>query len=87
MKHYYCEAKSKQLSITHKALHNLIFIYLFMFFSIVYLLTLIGNGAIICAVCWDQHLHTPMYILLGNFASAAPGPEMRGVVRAAKHNR
>ncbi|XP_055394962.1 olfactory receptor 11G2-like [Bubalus kerabau] len=43
-------------------------VILFMFFSIIYLLTLIGNGAIICAVCWDQHLHTPMYILLGNFA-------------------
>lgn len=41
---------------------------LFMVFSIIYLLTLMGNGAIICAVCWDQHLHTPMYILLGNFA-------------------
>lgn len=43
-------------------------VILFMFFSIIYLLTLIGNGSIICAVCWDQHLHTPMYILLGNFA-------------------
>ncbi|KAM4831336.1 olfactory receptor 11H12-like [Urocitellus parryii] len=41
---------------------------LFMVFFIVYLLTLMGNGAIICAVCWDQHLHTPMYVLLGNFA-------------------
>ncbi|KAB1277938.1 Olfactory receptor 11G2 [Camelus dromedarius] len=43
-------------------------VILCMFFSIIYLLTLVGNGAIICAVCWDQHLHTPMYILLGNFA-------------------
>ncbi|XP_006877220.1 PREDICTED: olfactory receptor 11H4-like [Chrysochloris asiatica] len=43
-------------------------IVLFTVFSIIYLLTLMGNGAIICAVCWDQHLHTPMYILLGNFA-------------------
>ncbi|XP_006149491.1 olfactory receptor 11H12 [Tupaia chinensis] len=43
-------------------------VILFMFFSIVYLLTLMGNIAIICAVCWNQHLHTPMYILLGNFA-------------------
>ncbi|XP_004584686.2 olfactory receptor 11H6-like [Ochotona princeps] len=43
-------------------------VFLFVLFSIIYLLTLIGNGAIICAVCWDQHLHTPMYILLGNFA-------------------
>uniref|UniRef100_A0A8D0WS45 G-protein coupled receptors family 1 profile domain-containing protein n=1 Tax=Sus scrofa TaxID=9823 RepID=A0A8D0WS45_PIG len=43
-------------------------VILFMFFCIVYLLTLMGNGAIICAVCWDQKLHTPMYFLLGNFA-------------------
>ncbi|XP_037691424.1 olfactory receptor 11G2-like [Choloepus didactylus] len=35
-------------------------------FSIVYLLTLMGNGSIICAVCWDQRLHSPMYILLAN---------------------
>ncbi|XP_005087542.1 olfactory receptor 11H6 [Mesocricetus auratus] len=41
------------------------------FFSsilILYLLTLLGNGAIVCAVKWDQRLHTPMYIFLGNFA-------------------
>lgn len=36
----------------------------FVLFSAVYLLTLMGNGSIICAVCWDQRLHTPMYILL-----------------------
>ncbi|XP_017524111.3 olfactory receptor 11H2-like [Manis javanica] len=42
-------------------------VLLFMLFSIIYLLTLLGNGAIICAVCWNQHLCTPMYILLGNF--------------------
>ncbi|XP_004584688.2 olfactory receptor 11H6 [Ochotona princeps] len=41
------------------------------FFSLLlllYLLTLLGNGAIVCAVKWDRRLHTPMYILLGNFA-------------------
>lgn len=27
-----------------------------------------GNGSIICAVRWDQRLHTPMYILLANFS-------------------
>uniref|UniRef100_A0AC11BEN4 Uncharacterized protein n=1 Tax=Ovis aries TaxID=9940 RepID=A0AC11BEN4_SHEEP len=43
-------------------------ILLFVLFSAVYLLTLIGNGSIICAVCWDQSLHTPMYILLANFS-------------------
>ncbi|XP_064147997.1 olfactory receptor 11G2-like [Loxodonta africana] len=43
-------------------------IFLFVLFSIVYLLTLMGNGCIICAVCWDQRLHTAMYILLVNFS-------------------
>ncbi|XP_014635859.1 PREDICTED: olfactory receptor 11G2-like [Ceratotherium simum simum] len=43
-------------------------ILLFVLFSIVYLLTLMSNGSIICAVLWDQKLHTPMYILLANFS-------------------
>ncbi|XP_049753987.1 olfactory receptor 11G2-like [Elephas maximus indicus] len=43
-------------------------VLLFVLFSVVYLLTLMGNGSIICAVCWDQKLHTPMYILLANFS-------------------
>uniref|UniRef100_A0A8C3WLS3 Olfactory receptor n=1 Tax=Catagonus wagneri TaxID=51154 RepID=A0A8C3WLS3_9CETA len=43
-------------------------ILLFVLFSAIYLLTLMGNGSIICAVCWDQRLHTPMYILLANFS-------------------
>nr|XP_004670213.1 olfactory receptor 11H6 [Jaculus jaculus] len=41
------------------------------FFSsilVLYLLTLLGNGAIVCAVKSDRRLHTPMYIFLGNFA-------------------
>ncbi|XP_058912727.1 olfactory receptor 11G2-like [Kogia breviceps] len=37
-------------------------------FSVAYTLTLMGNTAIVCAVQWDQRLHTPMYILLGNFS-------------------
>ncbi|XP_025246904.1 olfactory receptor 11G2-like [Theropithecus gelada] len=37
-------------------------------FSVAYTLTLMGNAAIVCAVWWDRHLHTPMYILLGNFS-------------------
>nr|XP_010600376.2 olfactory receptor 11G2-like [Loxodonta africana] len=43
-------------------------ILLFVLFFIVYLLTLMGNGSIICAVRWDQRLHTPMNILLANFS-------------------
>ncbi|XP_006877233.1 PREDICTED: olfactory receptor 11H7-like [Chrysochloris asiatica] len=42
-----------------------------LFFSMVlllYILTLTGNMAIICAVRWEPRLHTPMYILLANFS-------------------
>ncbi|XP_006877228.1 PREDICTED: olfactory receptor 11G2-like [Chrysochloris asiatica] len=37
-------------------------------FSVTYTLTLMGNSAIVCAVQGDPRLHTPMYILLGNFS-------------------
>uniref|UniRef100_G3VVJ6 G-protein coupled receptors family 1 profile domain-containing protein n=2 Tax=Sarcophilus harrisii TaxID=9305 RepID=G3VVJ6_SARHA len=40
----------------------------FVVFSVTYILTLMGNAAIVCAVHWDRHLQTPMYILLGNFS-------------------
>ncbi|XP_037691052.1 olfactory receptor 11H6-like [Choloepus didactylus] len=43
-------------------------ILLFSIFSGTYALTLTGNLCIICAVGWDHHLHTPMYILLANFS-------------------
>ncbi|KAM9061250.1 olfactory receptor 11G2-like [Sarcophilus harrisii] len=43
-------------------------IFLFSLFSVTYILTLIGNMSIICAVSLDQRLHTPMYILLANFS-------------------
>ncbi|XP_072480136.1 olfactory receptor 11H6-like, partial [Notamacropus eugenii] len=48
----------------HREMQNL----LFSLILVVYILTLLGNGAIVCAVKWDKQLHTPMYILLGNFA-------------------
>ncbi|XP_038597034.1 olfactory receptor 11H6-like [Tachyglossus aculeatus] len=41
---------------------------LFSFFSASYALTLLGNGAIVCAVRRDRRLHTPMYLLLGSFS-------------------
>ncbi|XP_005412099.1 PREDICTED: olfactory receptor 11H4 [Chinchilla lanigera] len=43
-------------------------ISLFTLFLVFYVLTLLGNGAIVCAVRCDPRLHTPMYFLLGNFA-------------------
>lgn len=43
-------------------------ILLFVFFFFIYLLTLLGNTSIICAVWSSRKLHTPMYILLANFS-------------------
>ncbi|XP_036592107.1 olfactory receptor 11H6-like [Trichosurus vulpecula] len=43
-------------------------IFLFSLFSVTYILTLIGNMSIICAVNLDQRLHIPMYVLLANFS-------------------
>ena len=43
-------------------------IFLFVLFSIIYFLILMGNASIICAVWSSQKLHTPMYILLANFS-------------------
>lgn len=37
-------------------------------FSVSYILTLMGNGAIVCAVKVDHRLRTPMYLLLANFS-------------------
>lgn len=43
-------------------------ITLFSMTLLIYILTLTGNTAIICAVRWDHRLHTPMYVLLANFS-------------------
>lgn len=43
-------------------------ILLFSMILFTYVLTLTGNMAIICAVRWNNRLHTPMYILLANFS-------------------
>ncbi|CAK7305285.1 Olfactory receptor 11H7 [Vulpes lagopus] len=42
--------------------------FLFLLFFGIYIFTIMGNGTIVCAVTLDQRLHTPMYILLGNFS-------------------
>lgn len=43
-------------------------VLLFVIFSVIYFLTLLGNTSIICAVWSSPKLHTPMYILLANFS-------------------
>ncbi|KAM4881051.1 olfactory receptor 11H6-like [Thomomys bottae] len=42
--------------------------FLFSIFFGIYMFTTVGNGTIVCAVGLDKRMHTPMYILLGNFA-------------------
>ncbi|KAM9304978.1 olfactory receptor 5L1-like [Gastrophryne carolinensis] len=42
---------------------------LFLFFLLIYLLTLTWNLLIISLIVTDSHLHTPMYFFLGNLAS------------------
>uniref|UniRef100_A0A4X2JYM8 G-protein coupled receptors family 1 profile domain-containing protein n=1 Tax=Vombatus ursinus TaxID=29139 RepID=A0A4X2JYM8_VOMUR len=43
-------------------------VFLFSLFSVTYILTLLGNTSIMCAINLDQRLHTPMYVLLANFS-------------------
>ena len=43
-------------------------VLLFVLFSMSYILTLIGNGAIVFAVKLDHRIHMPMYTLLANFS-------------------
>ncbi|XP_062999530.1 olfactory receptor 5V1-like [Elgaria multicarinata webbii] len=42
--------------------------FFFLVFSIIYMLTLIGNLVILLLIMADSHLHTPMYFLLGNLS-------------------
>uniref|UniRef100_A0A8C6XAV1 Olfactory receptor n=1 Tax=Naja naja TaxID=35670 RepID=A0A8C6XAV1_NAJNA len=41
---------------------------LFTVFLLLYLTTLVGNGMIIILILTEQHLHTPMYLFLGNLS-------------------
>ncbi|XP_072478661.1 olfactory receptor 4K14-like [Notamacropus eugenii] len=43
-------------------------IFLFSFFSILYLIIILGNILIILSVISDAHLHSPMYFLLANLS-------------------
>ncbi|XP_067391447.1 olfactory receptor 5AP2-like [Emydura macquarii macquarii] len=43
-------------------------IFLFLLFLVIYLVTMAGNILIFTLVVADRHLHTPMYIFLGNLS-------------------
>ncbi|XP_029435837.1 olfactory receptor 5V1-like [Rhinatrema bivittatum] len=42
---------------------------LFSLFLLLYLMAMLGNLLVICIVCADRHLHTPMYFFLVNLSS------------------
>ncbi|XP_036621136.1 olfactory receptor 5B12-like [Trichosurus vulpecula] len=41
---------------------------LFIIFTFIYLITLVGNLGIVALISWDSHLHTPMYFFLSNLS-------------------
>ncbi|XP_051822802.1 olfactory receptor 5B12-like [Antechinus flavipes] len=41
---------------------------LFIMFTLIYLITLVGNLGIIALISWDSRLHTPMYFFLSNLS-------------------
>ncbi|XP_071070545.1 olfactory receptor 5K1-like [Dasypus novemcinctus] len=43
-------------------------IILFVVFLAIYLITMVGNLGLVALIYMDHHLHTPMYIFLGNLA-------------------
>ncbi|XP_058411496.1 olfactory receptor 5K1 [Diceros bicornis minor] len=57
---------------------------LFVVFFAIYLITIVGNLGLVILISKEQHLHTPMYIFLGNLAfvdsccSCAITPKMLG---------
>ncbi|XP_044536554.1 olfactory receptor 5B12-like [Gracilinanus agilis] len=41
---------------------------LFIIFTLIYLITLVGNLGIVALIFWNSHLHTPMYFFLSNLS-------------------
>ncbi|XP_051822805.1 olfactory receptor 5B12-like [Antechinus flavipes] len=64
---------------------------LFIMFTLIYLITLVGNLGIVSLISWDSHLHTPMYFFLSNlslvdfgFSSTITPKVMSGLLRGDK---
>ncbi|MBZ3879204.1 Olfactory receptor 4K3 [Sciurus carolinensis] len=43
-------------------------VFLFLSFSILYLMTVVGNLFVVLLIITDPHLHSPMYFLLANLS-------------------
>ncbi|XP_074083804.1 olfactory receptor 5B2-like [Macrotis lagotis] len=41
---------------------------LFIVFTLIYMITLVGNLGMVALILWDSHLHTPMYFFLSNLS-------------------
>ncbi|XP_043827314.1 olfactory receptor 5B12-like [Dromiciops gliroides] len=41
---------------------------LFIMFTVIYFITLVGNLGMVVIISWDSHLHTPMYFFLSNLS-------------------
>ncbi|XP_051820077.1 olfactory receptor 5B2-like [Antechinus flavipes] len=64
---------------------------LFIMFTIIYLITLVGNLGMVALISWDPHLYTPMYFFLSNlslvdfgYSSAVTPKVMAGLLTGDK---
>ncbi|XP_043827422.1 olfactory receptor 5B12-like [Dromiciops gliroides] len=64
---------------------------LFIMFTLIYLITLVGNLGIVALISWDSRLHTPMYFFLSNlslvdvgYSSAVTPKVMAGLLTGDK---
>ncbi|XP_036619572.1 olfactory receptor 5B2-like [Trichosurus vulpecula] len=63
----------------------------FIMFTLIYLITLVGNLGMVALISWDSHLHTPMYFFLSNlslvdfgYSSAVTPKVMAGLLTGDK---
>ncbi|XP_044537906.1 olfactory receptor 5B2-like [Gracilinanus agilis] len=64
---------------------------LFIMFTLIYFITLVGNLGLVALISWDSHLHTPMYFFLSNlslvdfgYSSAVTPKVMVGLLKGDK---
>ncbi|XP_044537899.1 olfactory receptor 5B12-like [Gracilinanus agilis] len=64
---------------------------LFLIFTLIYIITLVGNLGMVALIFWDSHLHTPMYFFLCNlslvdfgYSSAVTPKVMAGLLTGDK---
>nr|XP_033779213.1 olfactory receptor 5V1-like [Geotrypetes seraphini] len=67
-------------------------IHLFTFFSLLYLMAILGNLLVVCIICVDRQLHIPMYFFLANLSAldictlTSIVPKMLAILLAKNHN-